>query len=141
VRTYLAIFDTPTDTTQNKEDEFAGLSEKERKAKLKKQKQKEEKEKEREKKAQEEERNAAATKGKAGVEKKVDPDPEGKTLVSVDVLAEATKLLSTLHRYDPKNIDTNLLAFKVYLRRSIQFFVDFCFILYKKKKKARSKSK
>lgn len=118
----MAVFDTPpADTGATKEDEFAHLSEKERKAKLKKLKQKEEKEKER--KALEDEKNAAAAKagGKgAGAEKKVDPDPEGKTLVSGDVLAEATKLLNTLHKYEPKNIETNLLAFKVHLRRSIK---------------------
>ena len=109
MRTYLAIFDTPpVDSSASKDSNLS-------KAQLKKQRQKENQEKER--KAEEEKHG----KGGKGAEKKVDPDPEGNALVSADVLAEATKLLITLHKYDPKNVTTNLLAFKVYLRRSIQF--------------------
>ena len=67
-------------------------------AQLKKQTQKENQEKER--KAEEEKHG----KGGKGAEKKV--DPEGNGLVSADVLGEATKLLITLHKYDPKNVTT-----------------------------------
>lgn len=122
MRAYLSVFDTPQETKNTeKEDSFAHLSESERKAKLKRLKQKEEKEKERARLAAlEEEKKEAKNKGSASTPAKpADTDPEGKTLVTGDVLAEATKLLVQLHKYQPKNITTNILAFKVHLRRNI----------------------
>jgi len=59
------------------------------------------------------------SKGKsvAAPAKPADTDPEGNNLISGDLLADATKLLVQLHKYQPKNITTQILAFKVHLRR------------------------
>jgi len=119
VKTYLAVFDKPADDSQNdKGDQYANLSEKERKIRMKRDKQKQEKEKARQEKGVEEkEKGAGAGAGAKKGGKPVDPDPEGKQLISGDVLAEATKLVRTLQKYAPKDFTTNILAVKVYLRR------------------------
>ncbi|THC98951.1 hypothetical protein EYZ11_001588 [Aspergillus tanneri] len=62
---------------------------------------------------------AATAKGADGEAKKEDPDPLGNKLVQTsEPLKEATKFLTPLLEYCPKNIEAQCLGFEVYLRKN-----------------------
>jgi len=56
-------------------------------------------------------------KGQPEKKKIVDPDPEGKTLVEADALASSSKYMQILQIHASKDIETQLLAFELYMKK------------------------
>ncbi|RIB24053.1 hypothetical protein C2G38_2134138 [Gigaspora rosea] len=117
IKIYIGLYDNPnTGTISEESEDYANMTEgekkklknKAKKAALKKQKEDEE----RKEKAKED--------VKRKVDKPQDDDPDGEKLLKTeDPLGEAFKFLLPLQELSPKRIETHLLGFEIYLRKSI----------------------
>ncbi|GMH43697.1 hypothetical protein BSKO_11619 [Bryopsis sp. KO-2023] len=120
IRCYLDLADNPSlgkPAPGEQVDSTEGMTPAELKAHNLKQKKKE---REAKRKADEKARKEKAAKGKKGPNSpgKVDPDPDGEKLAAVeDPQAEATKLVTMLRQHAGGRIQTQELAFEVYLRK------------------------
>ncbi|PGH16266.1 hypothetical protein AJ80_05289 [Polytolypa hystricis UAMH7299] len=120
IKAYILLYDNPDLVHGPIENGSDGkeMDEAERKKALKKAK----REQQRLEKAEAEKREAkkaASTKASDGETKKEDTDPLGNALLKTpEPLKQATKFLTPLLEFSPKNIDAQTLGFEVYIRRN-----------------------
>ncbi|GAA0157196.1 acetyltransferase [Lithospermum erythrorhizon] len=119
IRCYLKLYDTPSKSAAEEDDELLKLlpsqkkklRQKQRKAELRAKKEAEEK--------NEEPTTSGAPKSGKRQVKPVDPDPHGEKLLQVeDPLVEATKFLQLLQKHSPDSLETHMLSFEVNMRKN-----------------------
>ncbi|KAM3699872.1 hypothetical protein ACJW30_05G058200 [Castanea mollissima] len=118
IRCYIKLYDTPSKSTADEDDEMSKLPPSQKKKMRQKQRKAEARaKKEAEEKHEESSVGAASKSGKRHV-KPVDPDPNGEKLLQVeDPLLEATKYLKLLQKNSPNSLETHLLSFELYMRK------------------------
>jgi len=114
VQCYLKLQDRPkASAVQEEETKLANMDESEKRKYLRKKKKEEVI-----KQAQEQSKPPPKVNTKPELAKKVDPDPDGKTLIAIeDPIAEAMKHVKMLTRYGSKDTEAQLLACEVYLKK------------------------
>ncbi|KAJ7011721.1 N-terminal acetyltransferase A complex auxiliary subunit NAA15-like [Populus alba x Populus x berolinensis] len=117
-RCYIKLFDSPSKSTAEEDDEMSKLPPSQRKKMRQKQKKAEARaKKEAEVRNEESSASGVSKLGKRHV-KPVDPDPNGEKLLQVeDPLLEATKYLKLLQKHSPDSLETHLLSFNVNMRK------------------------
>ncbi|XP_047316946.1 N-terminal acetyltransferase A complex auxiliary subunit NAA15-like [Impatiens glandulifera] len=118
IRCYIQLYDFPSKSTSEEEDEMSKLSPSQKK-KLKQKQKKAESRAKKETEAKSEESNviAASKSGKRNV-KPIDLDPNGEKLLQVeDPLLEATKYLKLLQKHSPDCLQTHVLSFELNIRK------------------------
>ncbi|KAK4590537.1 hypothetical protein RGQ29_020907 [Quercus rubra] len=118
IRCYIKLYDTPSKSTADEDDEMSKLPPSQKKKMRQKQRKAEARaKKEAEEKHEESSVGAASKSGKRHV-KPVDPDPNGEKLLQVeDPLLEATKYLKLLQKNSPNSLETHLLSFELNMRK------------------------
>ncbi|XP_011002722.1 PREDICTED: N-alpha-acetyltransferase 16, NatA auxiliary subunit-like [Populus euphratica] len=118
IRCYIKLFDSPSKSTAEEDDEMSKLPPSQRKKMRQKQKKAEARaKKEAEVRNEESSAGGVSKSGKRHV-KPVDPDPNGEKLLQVeDPLLEATKYLKLLQKHSPDSLETHLLSFNVNMRK------------------------
>ncbi|KAJ6963431.1 N-terminal acetyltransferase A complex auxiliary subunit NAA15-like [Populus alba x Populus x berolinensis] len=118
IRCYIKLFDSPSKSTAEEDDEMSKLPPSQRKKMRQKQKKAEARaKKEAEVRNEESSASGVSKLGKRHV-KPVDPDPNGEKLLQVeDPLLEATKYLKLLQKHSPDSLETHLLSFNVNMRK------------------------
>ncbi|KAM7253805.1 hypothetical protein ACFE04_031487 [Oxalis oulophora] len=118
IRCYIKLYDTPSKSTAEQDDEMSKMpAAQKKKLKAKQRKAEARAKKEAEEKNEESASSGTAKSGKKSV-KPVDPDPHGEILLQVeDPLAEATKYLKLLQKNSPDSLETHLLSFEVNMRK------------------------
>uniref|UniRef100_A0A1D1XV89 N-alpha-acetyltransferase 16, NatA auxiliary subunit n=1 Tax=Anthurium amnicola TaxID=1678845 RepID=A0A1D1XV89_9ARAE len=122
IRCYIKLYDTPTKSATEEDDETSKLLPSQKKKLRQKQKKAEARAKkeaeEREKIGEESSSIGISKSGKRQYGKPVDPDPYGEKLSQVeDPLLEATKYLKLLQKNSPKSLETHLLSFELNTRK------------------------
>lgn len=118
IRCYIKLYDTPSKSTADEDDEMSKLPPSQKKKMRQKQRKAEARaKKEAEEKHESSSVGAASKSGKRHV-KPVDPDPNGEKLLQVeDPLLEATKYLKLLQKNSPNSLETHLLSFELNMRK------------------------
>ncbi|EEF44685.1 NMDA receptor-regulated protein, putative [Ricinus communis] len=118
IRCYIKLYDSPSKSRTEEDDEMSKLLPSQKKKMRQKQKKAEARAKrEAEVKNEESSASGASKLGKRHV-KPVDPDPNGEKLLQVeDPLLEATKYLKLLQKNSPDSLETHLLSFEVNMRK------------------------
>ncbi|WCJ40661.1 N-alpha-acetyltransferase 15 NatA auxiliary subunit [Euphorbia peplus] len=118
IRCYIRLYDFPSKSTTEEDDEMSKLLPSQKKKMRQKQKKAEARAKrEADVKNEESSGGAISKSGKRHV-KPVDPDPNGEKLLQVeDPMLEATKYLKLLQKSSPNSLETHLLSFEVNMRR------------------------
>ncbi|XP_011000818.1 PREDICTED: N-alpha-acetyltransferase 16, NatA auxiliary subunit-like [Populus euphratica] len=118
IRCYIKLFDFPSKSMAEEEEEMSKLPPSQRKKMRQKQKKAEARaKKEAEVRNEESSTSSVSRSGKRHV-KPVDPDPNGEKLLQVeDPLLEATKYLKLLQKHSPNSLETHLLSFEVNMRK------------------------
>ncbi|KAJ6947281.1 N-terminal acetyltransferase A complex auxiliary subunit NAA15-like [Populus alba x Populus x berolinensis] len=118
IRCYVKLFDSPSKSTAEEDDEMSKLPPSQRKKMRQKQKKAEARaKKEAEVRNEESSASGVSKLGKRHV-KPVDPDPNGEKLLQVeDPLLEATKYLKLLQKHSPDSLETHLLSFNLNMRK------------------------
>ncbi|XP_012073296.1 N-terminal acetyltransferase A complex auxiliary subunit NAA15 isoform X2 [Jatropha curcas] len=118
IRCYIKLYDSPSKSTTEEDDEMSKLPPSQKKKMRQKQKKAEARAKrEAEVKNEESSAGGVSKSGKRHV-KPVDPDPIGEKLLQVeDPLSEATKYLKLLKKSSPDSLETHLLSFEVNMRK------------------------
>ncbi|KAF9615560.1 hypothetical protein IFM89_024592 [Coptis chinensis] len=120
IRCYIKLYDSPSKSANDEDDEMSKLLPSQKKKLRQKQKKAEARaKKEAEEKNEEESGASGASKsGKRQNARPVDLDPHGLKLLEVeDPLLEATKYLKLLQKSSSESLDTHLLSFEVNMRR------------------------
>ncbi|XP_030457569.1 N-terminal acetyltransferase A complex auxiliary subunit NAA15 isoform X2 [Syzygium oleosum] len=114
IRCYIKLFDSPSKSATEEDDEMSKLLPSQKKKLRQKQRKAEARaKKEAEVKIEESSSTSVSKSGKKPV-KPVDPDPHGEKLLQVeDPLSEATKYLKLLQRNSPNSLETHILSFEV----------------------------
>ncbi|KAF2301340.1 hypothetical protein GH714_022967 [Hevea brasiliensis] len=118
IRCYIKLYDSPSKSTTEEDDEMSKLLPSQKKKMRQKQKKAEARAK-REAEVKNEESSASGI-SKSGKRhaKPVDPDPSGEKLLQVeDPLLEATKYLKLLQKNSPDSLETHLLSFELNMRK------------------------
>ncbi|XP_047341234.1 N-terminal acetyltransferase A complex auxiliary subunit NAA15-like [Impatiens glandulifera] len=118
VRCYIQLYDLPSKSSAEEEDEMSKLPPSQKK-KLKQKQKKAEARAKKEAEAKSEESNviAVSKSGKRPV-KPVDLDPHGEKLLQVaDPLLEATKYLKLIQKHSPDSLQTHILSFELNMRK------------------------
>lgn len=117
-RCYIKLYDSPSKSAAEEEDEMSRLLPSQKKKMRQKQRKAEARaKKEAEGKNEETSASGVSKSGKRHV-KPVDPDPHGEKLLQVeDPLSEATKYLKLLQKNSPDSLETHLLSFEVNMRK------------------------
>ncbi|KAK3020555.1 hypothetical protein RJ639_047467 [Escallonia herrerae] len=117
IRCYIKLYDSPSKSATEEDDEMARLPASQKK----KMRQKQRKAEARAKKEAEvkiEESNVNVSKSGKRHVKPVDPDPHGEKLLQVeDPLLEATKYLKLLQKHSSDSLETHLLSFELNMRK------------------------
>ncbi|XP_034696191.1 N-terminal acetyltransferase A complex auxiliary subunit NAA15 isoform X1 [Vitis riparia] len=118
IRCYIKLYDSPSKSAAEEEDEMSRLLPSQKKKMRQKQRKAEARaKKEAEGKNEETSASGVSKSGKRHV-KPVDPDPHGEKLLQVeDPLSEATKYLKLLQKNSPDSLETHLLSFEVNMRK------------------------
>ncbi|KAF5726902.1 putative NMDA receptor-regulated protein [Tripterygium wilfordii] len=118
IRCYIKLYDSPSKTAAQEDDEMSKLLPSQKKKMRQKQRKAEARaKKEAEVKNEESSATGVSKSGKRNV-KPVDPDPHGEKLLQVeDPLSEATKYLKLLQKNSPDSLETHLLSFEVNMRK------------------------
>lgn len=117
IRCYIKLYDLPSKSASEEEDEMSRLLPSQKKKMRQKQRKAEARKKEAEGKTEESTVSGVSKSGKRHV-KPVDPDPNGEKLLQIeDPLLEATKYLKLLQKNSPDSLETHLLSFDVNIRR------------------------
>ncbi|GMN37279.1 hypothetical protein TIFTF001_006685 [Ficus carica] len=118
IRCYIKLYDSPSKSTAEEDDDMSKLLPSQKKKLRQKQRKAEARaKKEAEGKNEESSASNVSKTGKRNV-KPVDPDPHGEKLLQVeDPLAEATKYLKLLQKNSPDSLETHLLSFEVNVRK------------------------
>ncbi|KAL3528807.1 hypothetical protein ACH5RR_008129 [Cinchona calisaya] len=118
VRCYIKLFDSPSKSSAEEDDESSKLPPSQRKKLRQKQKKAEARAKKEAEVKNEESHVSSISRSVKRHVKPVDPDPHGEKLLQVeDPLLEATKYLKLLQEYSPDFLETHLLSFEVYMRK------------------------
>ncbi|KAL9244661.1 hypothetical protein vseg_018417 [Gypsophila vaccaria] len=118
IRCYIKLFDSPSKSQADEDEEMSKLLPSQKKKLKQKQRKAEARaKKEAESKIEETSASAVSKSGKRHV-KAVDPDPLGEKLLQVeDPLMEATKYLKLLQKNSSNSLETHLLSFEVNMRK------------------------
>ncbi|KAF7843310.1 N-terminal acetyltransferase A complex auxiliary subunit NAA15 [Senna tora] len=118
IRCYLKLYDSPSKSTAEQDDDMSKLLPSQKKKLRQKQRKAEARaKKEAEEKNEESNAGGVSKSGKRHA-KPVDPDPRGEKLLQVeDPLSEATKYLKLLQKNSPDSLETHLLSFELYIRK------------------------
>ncbi|KAF7814310.1 N-terminal acetyltransferase A complex auxiliary subunit NAA15 [Senna tora] len=118
IRCYIKLYDSPTKSTAEENDDMSKLLPSQKKKMRQKQRKAEARaKKEAEEKNEESSTGGVSKSGKRHV-KPVDPDPRGEKLLQVeDPLLEATKYLKLLQKNSPDSLETHLLSFELNMRK------------------------
>ncbi|CAI9114074.1 OLC1v1014696C2 [Oldenlandia corymbosa var. corymbosa] len=118
IRCYLKLYDSPSKSSTEDDDEMSKLPPSQRKKLRQKQKKAEARAKKEAEVKTEEANSTAVSKSVKRHSKPVDLDPHGEKLLQVeDPLLEATKYLKRLQQYSPNFLETHLLSFEVNMRK------------------------
>ncbi|GFZ04136.1 tetratricopeptide repeat (TPR)-containing protein [Actinidia rufa] len=115
---YIKLYDSPSKSAAEEDDEMSKLPASQKKKMRQKQRKAEARaKKEAEVKNEESNVGVVSKSGKRHV-KTVDPDPNGEKLLQVeDPLLEATKYLKLLQKHSPDSLETHLLSFELNMRK------------------------
>ncbi|XP_057459608.1 N-terminal acetyltransferase A complex auxiliary subunit NAA15-like [Actinidia eriantha] len=118
IRCYIKLYDSPSKSAAEEDDEMSKLPASQKKKMRQKQRKAEARaKKEAEVKNEESNVGVVSKSGKRHV-KTVDPDPNGDKLLQVeDPLLEATKYLKLLQKHSPDSLETHLLSFELNMRK------------------------
>ncbi|THG22776.1 hypothetical protein TEA_024701 [Camellia sinensis var. sinensis] len=118
IRCYIKLYDSPSKSAAEEDDEMSKLPPSQKKKMRQKQRKAEARaKKEAEVKNEETNVSGVSKSGKRHV-KPVDPDPNGEKLMQVeDPLLEATKYLKLLQKHSPDSLETHLLSFELNMRK------------------------
>ncbi|VFQ87375.1 unnamed protein product [Cuscuta campestris] len=118
IRCYLRLYDSPSKSAYEEDNEMSKLPSAQKKKLRQKQRKAEARaKKEAEVKSEESCASGVSKLGKRQV-KAVDPDPNGDQLLQVeDPLVEATKYLKLLQKHSPDSLETHLLSYEVNIRK------------------------
>ncbi|GAV89376.1 NARP1 domain-containing protein/TPR_11 domain-containing protein [Cephalotus follicularis] len=118
IRCYIKLYDSPSKSTSEEDEEMSKLPASQKKKMRAKQRKAEARaKKEAEGKNEDSSVSGVSKSGKKHA-KPVDPDPHGEKLLQVeDPLAEATKYLKLLQQNSPDSLETHLLSFEVNMRK------------------------
>lgn len=118
IRCYIKLFDSPSKSGTEEDEEMTKLLPSQKKKMRQKQRKAEARaKKEAESKSEESNAGNASKSGKRHA-KAVDPDPNGEKLLQVEEpLTEATKYLKLLQKNSFDSLETHLLSFEVYMRK------------------------
>lgn len=118
VRCYLKLYDSPSKSSVEEDNDMSKLAPSQKKKLRQKQKKAEARAKKEAEVKNEESNSAGVSKSGKRHIKPVDPDPHGEKLLQVeDPLLEATKYLKLLQKHSPDFLETHLLSFEVNMRR------------------------
>ncbi|KAA8541840.1 hypothetical protein F0562_022992 [Nyssa sinensis] len=118
IRCYIKLYDSPSKSAAEEDDEMSRLLPSQKKKMKQKQRKAEARAKKEAEVKNEESTVSGATKSGKRHVKPVDPDPHGEKLLQVeDPLLEATKYLRLLQKHSPDFLETHLLAFEIHMRR------------------------
>ncbi|KAM7255604.1 hypothetical protein ACFE04_008502 [Oxalis oulophora] len=117
IRCYIKLYDSPSKSTTEQDEEMAKMPAAQKKKLKAKQRKADARAKKEEEKNEEAATSGTAKSGKKSL-KPVDPDPHGEKLLQVeDPLVEATKYLKLLQKNSPDSLETHLLSFEVNMRK------------------------
>ncbi|KAL2455833.1 tetratricopeptide repeat (TPR)-containing protein [Forsythia ovata] len=117
IKCYLKLYDSPSKSAADEDDEMSKLPPSQKK-KLRQKQRKAEARAKKEAEVKEETNVTAVSKSGKRPVKPVDPDPRGEKLLMVeDPLMEATKYLKLLQKHSSESIETHLLSFEVNMRK------------------------
>ncbi|GFP95471.1 N-alpha-acetyltransferase 15 nata auxiliary subunit [Phtheirospermum japonicum] len=117
VRCYLKLYDSPSKSSAEEDEEMSKLAPSQKK-KLRQKQRKAEARAKKEAEVKEESNTTAVSKSGKRPAKPVDLDPNGEKLLQVeDPLVEATKYLKLLQKHSSNSLETHLLSFEVHMRR------------------------
>ncbi|KAJ4952475.1 hypothetical protein NE237_029307 [Protea cynaroides] len=120
IRCYIKLYDSPSKSSTEEDDEMSKLLPSQKKKMRQKQRKAEARAKKEAEEKNDEESNATGVSknGKRQHAKPVDPDPNGEKLSQVeDPLSEATKYLKLLQKHSSESLETHLLSFEVNMRK------------------------
>ncbi|KAL3631842.1 N-alpha-acetyltransferase 16, NatA auxiliary subunit [Castilleja foliolosa] len=117
IRCYLKLYDSPSKSSAEEDEEMSKLAPSQKK-KLRQKQRKAEARAKKETEVKEESNTTAVSKSGKRPAKLVDLDPNGEKLLQVeDPLVEATKYLKLLQKHSSDSLETHLLSFEVHMRR------------------------
>ncbi|KAM7475951.1 hypothetical protein LguiB_023194 [Lonicera macranthoides] len=117
IRCYIKLYDSPSKTAAEEDDEMSRLPASQKKKMRQKQRKAEARAKKEAEVKIEESSVSVSKSGKQNV-KPVDPDPCGEKLLQVEApLLEATKYLKLLQKHSPDFLETHLLSFELNMRK------------------------
>ncbi|CAA0837230.1 tetratricopeptide repeat (TPR)-containing protein [Striga hermonthica] len=117
IRCYLKLYDSPSKSSAEEDEEMSKLAPSQKK-KLRQKQRKAEARAKKEAEVKEESNTAAVSRSGKRQAKPVDLDPNGEKLLQVeDPLTEATKYLKLLQKHSSNSLETHLLSFEVNMRK------------------------
>ncbi|KAJ7951835.1 N-alpha-acetyltransferase 16, NatA auxiliary subunit [Quillaja saponaria] len=118
IRCYLKLYDSPSKSTAEEDNDISKLLPSQKKKMRQKQRKAEARAKKEAEEKNEESSAAGVSKSGKWHVKPVDPDPNGEKLLQIeDPLLEATKYLKLLQKSSPNSLETHLLSFELCIRK------------------------